>query len=194
MPGSNRPTMSPGERLVDRRRAPRAMNSVELARGARACRCARASRSMPRSKRPEQTRRNAIAVAVVGSMFAWILKTKPREARRRRVDRARRSVARGAGGGASSRKRVEERLDAEVGQRAAEEHRRQLAGANALASRTRRRRRRAARARRAAARVRVGAPIAPASAGSSMRSTCIDAPCAPCAAARRRSTCRARRS
>ena len=77
--------------------------------------------------RPEQTRTNATRSRCRGSMFAWILKTnpvkrssvgltiarvaRPRLRRRRELD-----------------ERAEERLEAEVGQRAAEEDRRLPAG------------------------------------------------------------------
>ena len=58
-----------------------------------------------------------------GFMFAWILNTKPGEVGSVGSIDAVVGRARGAGGGASVEQRVQERLDAEVVQRAAEEDR-----------------------------------------------------------------------
>ena len=81
---------------------------------------------MPRVRRPEQTRRNAMRSRWLGSMFAWILKTKP-------------DIAGSSGatmrvlGGARLRRRSEggqaldQVTDAEIAQRAAEQDRRQMA-------------------------------------------------------------------
>ena len=86
------------------------------------------NRIMSFSNRPEQTRTNATRSRWRGSMFAWILKTKPvnrssvgltmPESRQSRLRRWR-----------ELDERLEERLEAEVRQRAAEEHRRLPSGA-----------------------------------------------------------------
>src|SRR3977135_2527588 len=75
------------------------------------------------SKRPEQMRTNATRSRWRGSMFAWILNTNP-------VTRSSvgftipESLSRGCGGGwGELDERLQERLEAEVRQRAAEKHR-----------------------------------------------------------------------
>ncbi len=88
----------------------------------RACRT-----SMPRVNFPEQTRTKATRSRCAGSMFAWILKTKPEKKGRRGLDESGRGVARRRGG-RQLEEAGEERLDAEVVQGAPEEDGRQLAG------------------------------------------------------------------
>ena len=124
VPGSKTPMTSPGY-----------ASSTELRSCARNC-CGAARRTIfpvrtcctfiPRSKRPEHTRTNAMRSRCRGSMFAWILNTKPvnsgssgstMPARRLVRRRRRREIE----------ELLEERLDAEVGERAAEEHRREIA-------------------------------------------------------------------
>ena len=91
--------------------------------------------SCRRSNLPEQMRMNATRSRCCGSMFAWILNTKPVSLLFVGADFAR-------GGRARLRRRrvldeeVEQQLHAEVVDRRAEEHRRLLAGQVGLAGRT----------------------------------------------------------
>ena len=102
MPGSNSPTTSPANASSTSSR-PWPMSSVECA--SRTGLPVRASTaSAPRSKRPEQMRRNATRSRWSGSMFAWILKTKPEKSARAGSIGPAAGLAR-AGAGASSRKR-----------------------------------------------------------------------------------------
>ena len=89
---------------------------------------------IPRSKRPEQTRRKATRSRCARSMFAWILKTNAAEAARRRGRWARCSTCARQRRRHQLAERVEERLEAEVVDRAAEEHRRHLAAWKRAAS------------------------------------------------------------
>ena len=98
---------------------------------------------MSRSKRPEQTRRKATRSRWRGSMFAWILKTKPANSARS-GGTGPCSPWRGPGGGAELEEGVEEGLHAEVRQGAAEEDGGDLARAGTARGRTARRRCRAA--------------------------------------------------
>jgi hypothetical protein len=82
---------------------------------------------MPRSNLPEQTRTKAMRSRCLGSMLAWILKTKPENFGSPGCT-WRVSVARGCGGGREVDHGVEQALHAEVVDRRAEEHRRLLAG------------------------------------------------------------------
>ena len=83
--------------------------------------------TMPRSKRPEQTRTNATRSRWVLSMLAWTLKTRPENGRFERPGVAVAVLLR-AGRRDEVDHGVEDQAHAEVGQRRAEEHRRQLAG------------------------------------------------------------------
>ena len=78
---------------------------------------------MPRSKRPEHTRRKAMRSRWAGSILAWILNTKPENARFVGRDDAQRRIAR-----ARRRRPVDQRVQdlahAEVVDGRAEEHRR----------------------------------------------------------------------
>ena len=88
--------------------------------------------TMPRSKRPEQTRRNAMRSRCDGSMLACTLNTKPENGRVERAGLAV-DVERGASAaGTRSTTRVEQLAHAEVGEGRAEEHRRRLAGEERL--------------------------------------------------------------
>ena len=95
---------------------------------ARPCRRRPGCSFMPRSKRPEQTRRKAIRSRCAGSMLAWILNTKPENFGSSGCDACASASRRGSGAGDSSTTRVEQLLHAEVVDRRAEEHRRLLAG------------------------------------------------------------------
>jgi hypothetical protein len=98
---------------------------------------------MPRSKRPEQIRRNAMRSRWFGSMFAWILNTKPLKnssvggdhahrhglaGRRRVVGGGPVIAARGSGGGARRTNASKQLAHAEVVHRRAEQQRGLLAG------------------------------------------------------------------
>ena len=89
----------------------------------------------PRTKRPEQMRRKATRSRWSGSMFAWILKTKPEKRCFTGIDRDRRSTLARRRAGRQLEEALEERQHAEVRERAAEEHRR-LVAARATRSRS----------------------------------------------------------
>ena len=136
-PGSYRPMMSPGVGLVDRRRAPAPGTAAARAQADRACRCAtwctlhaaleacpsrRARRRCGRGARVHvrlDLEDEAGEVGVVG-------RRRPRRSRSRAA-RRRRQARRSASRNGSTPKLV---------MRAAEEHRRQLAGEEALRGRT----------------------------------------------------------
>ena len=112
----------------------------------RACRCVPWVTTMPRSKRPEQTRKKAMRSRCDGSMLACTLKTKPEKGASSGRGTSS-SPTRGVGDGHEVDDRVEQHADAEVGQGGAEEDRRGLARQEGLGVERRRRRRRAGRAR-----------------------------------------------
>ena len=82
---------------------------------------------MPRVKWPDASRTNAMRSRCFGSMFAWILNTKPDDLRLGRRDRRARAPAAGAAAARASATPGEQLAHAEVVDRAAEEHRRQVA-------------------------------------------------------------------
>ena len=143
--------------------------------------------SMSRANRPEQTRRKATRSRWRGSMFAWILKTKPEKSGVVRGDDRGRWSPAGPAAARSSTNASQEELDAEVGQRAAEEDRRQLARQHRARGRTRSP---ASSSSSTSSRSRPppSAPSSASSAGSSSVASVTGARFAPCSVRSKRCT------
>ena len=113
-------------RLLDRGALAR-QELLRRRRGASACPCAPCFTCIPASKRPEQTRTKATRSRCLRVHVRLDLEDEAGELPGPSARRCPPVDSRGAGAGASSRNSREERLDAEVRERAAEEHRRELA-------------------------------------------------------------------